>query len=159
MAPAPIKTMTLYSGPLSMYGAKTAKSIHLKENHMHPVRLRRLTLAVAWVAIFSSPLPTFSQTAPKAPRSGSQAAVALRDGQHDFDFKIGTWATHIRKLQKPLSGSSTWIEYNGTVAVRKVWDGRAALEEIAADGPSGRFEGLTLFLYNASAHQWSLNFA
>jgi hypothetical protein len=81
------------------------------------------------------------------------------DGQHDFDFNFGTWHTHMKRLQHPLSGSNTWIELNGTVVVRKVWDGRAQLEEVEADGPNGHFEDLGLFLYNPQAHQWSLNFA
>ncbi len=41
------------------------------------------------------------------------------------------------------------------MTVRKVWDGRAQLEEIEADTPSGHWEGMTLFLYNPSAHQWT----
>jgi hypothetical protein len=82
-----------------------------------------------------------------------------RDGQSDFDFNIGTWKTHIRRLQHPLSGLSDWTEMNGTVYVRKVWGGRAQLEEIEADGSGGHFEGLTLFLYNSQAHQWSQHFA
>jgi len=81
------------------------------------------------------------------------------DGQHDFDFNIGTWKTHILRLVKPLSGSKTWTELNGTVNVRKVWDGRAQIEEIEADGAAGHFEGFTLFLYNPNSHQWSMNFA
>lgn len=84
---------------------------------------------------------------------------AERDGQHDFDFNFGTWHTHIRRLQHPLSGSNSWIVLDGTVVVRKVWDGRGLLEEIEADGPNGHWEGLTLFLYNPQAHQWSENFA
>jgi hypothetical protein len=84
---------------------------------------------------------------------------AMRDGQHDFDFNIGTWRTHIKRLQHPLTGATTWVELNGTVKVRKVWDGHAQLEEIEADGPAGHFEGLTLFLYNPQSHQWSQNFA
>ena len=83
----------------------------------------------------------------------------ISDGQHDFDFNVGKWKTHIKRLQHPLTGSTTWIELNGTVTVRKVWDGRAQLEEIEADGPAGHFEGLTLFLYNPQSHQWSQNFA
>jgi hypothetical protein len=50
------------------------------------------------------------------------------------------------------------MELNGTVTVRKVWGGRAQLEEIEADGPKGHWEGLTLFLYNPEAHQWSQNY-
>jgi hypothetical protein len=88
----------------------------------------------------------------------SSHASKFRDGQHDF-FIVGKWKTHIRRLQHPLTGSTTWIELNGTATVLKVWDGRAQLEEIEADGPAGHFEGLTLFLSNPQSHQWSQNFA
>ena len=82
----------------------------------------------------------------------------LRDGQHDFDFNIGTWKIHTRLLLHPLMGSNDWVDLNGTVHVRKVWNGRAQLEEIEADGSTGHFEGLTLFLYNPQAHQWGQYF-
>jgi hypothetical protein len=82
-----------------------------------------------------------------------------RDGQQDFDFEIGTWKTHLRRLVHPLTGSTTWVEYEGTTVVRKVWNGRANLVELVADGPAGHFEGLNLRLYNPQSHQWSLNFA
>jgi hypothetical protein len=86
------------------------------------------------------------------------AVSPTRDGQHDFDFNFGVWRTHIRRVLDPLSGSTHSMELNGTVSVRKVWDGRAALEEIEADGPNGHWEGMTLFLYNPQAHQWSQSF-
>src|SRR5689334_24467862 len=86
-------------------------------------------------------------------------AIAQRDGQHDFDWEIGTWKTHLRRLQRPLSGSTTWVEYEGTTVVRKVWDGRANLVELDVSGPAGRIEGLSLRLYNPESRQWSLNFS
>lgn len=86
-------------------------------------------------------------------------ARAERDGQHDFDFEIGTWKTHLRRLLHPLTGSNQWVECNGTTVVRKVWNGRANLVELEADCPDGHFEGLNLRLYNPQSHQWSLNFA
>jgi hypothetical protein len=87
-----------------------------------------------------------------------QKTTTARDGQHDFDFNIGVWHTHIRRTLDPFSDSSTSIELNGTVTVRKVWGGRAQLEEIETDGPKGHWEGLTIFLYNPVAHQWSQSF-
>ena len=82
-----------------------------------------------------------------------------RDGRHDFDFEIGSWKTHLRRLQKPLTGSTTWVEYEGTTVVRKVWGGAANLVELDVQGPAGRIEGLSLRLYNPESRQWSLNFA
>lgn len=95
----------------------------------------------------------------QARSTGEPKASSQRDGQHDFDFNFGTWKTSMKRLQHPLTGSTRWVELTGTVVVRKVWDGRAQLEEVEADGPAGHFEDLGLFLYNPQAHQWSLNFA
>lgn len=84
---------------------------------------------------------------------------AQADGQHDFDWEIGTWKTHLRRLQRPLSGSTNWVEYDGTTVVSKVLDGRANLVELKVNGPAGRIEGLSLRLYNPESRKWSLNFA
>jgi hypothetical protein len=98
-------------------------------------------------------LPVNAADAPARPPD-----ITDRDGRHDFDFNVGVWRTHIKRILDPLSGSIRSIELNGTVTVRTVWDGRAELEEIEADGPNGHWEGLTLFLYNPDAHQWSQTF-
>ena len=82
-----------------------------------------------------------------------------RDGQRDFDFEIGTWTTRLSRLLRPLTGSTTWVEYAGTSVVRKVWDGRANLVELVVDGPAGHLEGLSLRLYNPETRRWSLNFS
>jgi hypothetical protein len=87
------------------------------------------------------------------------AEQRLRDGQHDFDFHIGTWHEHIRFIAQPLTGSNTWVEREGAVTVRKIWDGHANLEELVAGNPSAPFKGMTLLLYNPQAHQWSQSFA
>jgi hypothetical protein len=81
-----------------------------------------------------------------------------RDRQHDFDFNLGVWNSHITRAMNPLSAASDAFEMNGTVTVRKIWDGRALLEEIEADGPKGHWEGMTLFLYNPQSRQWNQSF-
>src|SRR5262252_8066892 len=84
-------------------------------------------------------------------------ATAPRDGAHDFDFHVGTWKTHVKRRLRPLTGSSEWAEYDGTTVVRKVWNGKANLVELEADGPKGRLELLSLRLYDPESRQWSLN--
>ena len=102
----------------------------------------------------------------RAQSAGSEASKTTRqqpdkqrNGQNDFDFEIGTWKTRLKRLMNPLTGSNTWIEYEGTTVVRKVWDGRANLVELNVKGAAGRIEALSLRLYNPESRQWSLNFA
>jgi hypothetical protein len=105
------------------------------------------------------PLQGFSQASSEAPKKDVQRAQDERDGQRDFDFEIGTWKTHLRRLLRPLTGSTTWVEYDGTTVVRTIWSGRANLVELIVDGPAGRIEALSLRLYNSKSRQWSLNFS
>jgi hypothetical protein len=89
----------------------------------------------------------------------AQAASPPRDGQHDFDFEFGVWRTHIRRLIHPLTGSTTWVDYDGTTMVREVWDGRANLVELDVSGSAGRIEGASLRLYDPRSRQWRINYS
>ena len=93
-------------------------------------------------------LAFLTQTAWAGQTTSSEGSAVTRDGQHDFDFSIGSWKTQVRRLIKPLSGSTEWVEGTGTVSTRKVWNGRADLEELTMDTPAGRLEGLALRLIN-----------
>lgn len=93
-----------------------------------------------------------------AGRSHSSHSLG-HDGQHDFDFNVGTWKTRIRILSQPLSGSTEWTRFDGTVVVRPLWGGKAEIEQIEADGTGGHFEGMTLFLYDTHAREWGQYFA
>jgi hypothetical protein len=81
-------------------------------------------------------------------------AQPARDGAHDFDFARGVWHTHATKVVDPFDGHSRTVVMDGTKTARALWNGRAWLEEIEADGPEGHWEGATLFTYNAKAGQW-----
>ncbi len=111
------------------------------------------TWEINWIAV-DTRMATDS-----AARVRPQEQIEERAGQHDFDFEFGTWKTDLSRLLHPLTGSHTWVRYEGATVVRKVWNGRANLVELEADGPAGHFEGLNLRLYNPQSHQWSLNFA
>ena len=105
------------------------------------------------IIFISSSGSVSAQTSPNSQRP------APRDGSHDFDFEISKWKTHLRRLIRPLTGSTTWVEYDGTTVVSKVWNGKANLVELDVSGSAGHIEALSLRLYNPESHQWSLNFA
>jgi hypothetical protein len=121
---------------------------------MKPIRRLKKFRLLLLLGPLLLPFATYAQTT-----QSDAPAAQLRDGQHDFDFHFGTWKTHIKRLVHPLSGSTEWVELNGTVAVQKIWDGRANLEEIDAGNATFHLKGLTLFLYNPQSHQWSQTFA
>jgi hypothetical protein len=84
------------------------------------------------------------------------------DGQnngHEFDFGIGAFKTHIKRLEHPLTGSNAWAEWSGTVVTRKLWDGGGNLEELSAGNATEHLQGITLRLYDAKTHQWNLYWA
>ena len=123
-----------------------------------PKHLRTYLLTCSLV-VASGPVQQFTQSNSESSRTTHQQTLKERDGQHDFDFEIGTWKTHLSRRLRPLTGSTTWVEYDGTTVVRKVWNGRANLVELEVDGPAGHIQGLSLRLYNPESRQWSLNFS
>src|SRR5438309_6799238 len=84
--------------------------------------------------------------------------VPQRDGAHDFDFIIGDWKAHVRRLPDRLVGSTTWIEYDGISNHKKLLDSNANFEEFEVDNPKQHLhiKAQTLRLYNPESHQWSI---
>lgn len=116
-------------------------------------------LLICILAVVLLPFHVVAQQKSEPVKDKSQVLPAAREGQRDFDFEIGTWRTHLKRLLHPLTGSSEWTEYEGTTVVSKIWSGTANLVELDVSGPSGRIEALSLRLYNPESGQWSLNFA
>jgi hypothetical protein len=116
-------------------------------------------LLLCSLGVFAHPFAALSQT-PSETQPPASTQADQRDGQHDFDFEIGTWKIHLSRLKDRLVGSKTWVSFDGDSVTRKVWDGRANLEEFESDNPAaGHIEGLTLRVYNLKTHQWSLYWA
>ena len=87
-----------------------------------------LLACVLFFGAYTGSVP--AQTDSGAAKVRSQTTTSEHDGQHDFDFALGTWKAHLKRLERPLTGSNTWVEFDGTFVTRKVWDGRATIEEV-----------------------------
>jgi len=83
---------------------------------------------------------------------------AQRDGSHDFDFLIGDWKAHVRRLPDRLNGSNRWDEYDGISNHMKLLDSNANFEEFEVDNPGKHLhiKAQTLRLYNPESRQWSI---
>jgi hypothetical protein len=110
------------------------------------------TWELNWIAV--------DRRVPEAELAKSAAEQNSEQEQpHDFEFELGSWSIHLKRLLHPLSGSKEWVEFNGTTVTRKVWGGRSQIEEFEVNNPSAHIEGLTLRLYEPQSHQWYLYWA
>ena len=74
----------------------------------------------------------------------------------DFDFLVGKWNVLNKRLKDRLSGSEEWIEFTGTLEVRKTLDGLANIDEYKTEVNGKHFEAVTIRLFNPSTELWSI---
>ena len=105
--------------------------------------------------LLMSPCSDAGPTPSAAPEA---QAPARRDGSHDFDFLIGDWKAHVKRLPERLVASNKWIEYDGISNHKKLLDTNANFEEFYVERPKEglKIKGQTLRMYNPETHQWSI---
>jgi len=84
--------------------------------------------------------------------------LAQRDGSRDFDFLMGDWKAHVRRLPDRLDNSNVWIEYDGISNHHKILDSNSNFEEfeVTSTDKTLHIKGQTLRLYNPASRQWSI---
>jgi hypothetical protein len=79
---------------------------------------------------------------------------------NDFDFLVGKWKMHNRRLNKRLEGNNEWTEFDSYDENSKILSGTADVDTYSTTEMPGmegkRFEGLTLRLFNPKTKLWSL---
>jgi len=65
-----------------------------------------LSLCSCFVVLL--PCPGSAQVSSSRATPSDQNVPTARDGQHDFDFELGAWTIHLKRLMHPLSGSTTF---------------------------------------------------
>jgi hypothetical protein len=114
--------------------------------------------ALLHLLVFASAL-SISFAAPlSAQTADNPALLPQRDGSHDFDFLIGDWKVHVRRLPDRLNNFNTWDEYDGISNHHKLLDSNANFEqfEVSSADKKLHIKGQTLRLYNPATRQWSI---
>ena len=123
---------------------------------MKSIRLGCILTAVMSAAFFIGKVPALSGF-PNSQVSANASTATQRDGSHDFDFLIGDWKAHVRRLPERLKGSNVWDEYNGISNHKKLLDSNANFEQFDVSSTDQlRIKAQTLRLYNPESHQWSI---
>ena len=85
-------------------------------------------------------------------------AAEIADGRHDFDFWMGTWRIHNRRLRARLAGSTEWDEFEARGQTWPMLNGLGNRDEFRTDfWPD--FVGMTLRLFDPAKRQWSIYWA
>jgi len=107
-------------------------------------------MLIMFIAVLS--VLCFAQTA------SNPVNLPQRDGSHDFDFLIGNWKAHVRRLPDRLNNSDTWVEYDGISNHKKILDSNANFEEfdVTSTDKKLHIKAQTLRLYNPVSRQWSI---
>lgn len=86
--------------------------------------------------------------------SGSARGTTAMGSAADFDFYVGTWKVHNRRLRSRLTGCDEWDEFPAVSVARSVLGGHGNVDEITF--PTLPLHGMTIRLYDAESEQWSL---
>jgi hypothetical protein len=86
------------------------------------------------------------------------AAATGAGGARDFDFWMGAWKIHNRRLRERLKGSTEWEEFAATCVARPILGGAANEDELRTEHAGG-FIGMTFRFFDAATGKWSLYWA
>ena len=81
------------------------------------------------------------------------------DGRHDFDFLVGEWHVHHRKLADMTDPHcDEWVEFDGVQWMRQTLGGLGNVDNLRIEKlPGGEtFEGMSLRLYDVEAGEWRI---
>jgi hypothetical protein len=76
------------------------------------------------------------------------------NGARNFDFILGEWTIHNRRLRRRWAGSEDWDAFPATAAAVPVLDGTGNIDHFRA--PERGILGLSLRLYDRDAQRWSI---
>ncbi|QNK03885.1 DUF1579 domain-containing protein [Dyella telluris] len=75
---------------------------------------------------------------------------------HDFDFLVGNWRSHHRKLRERLANSHDWEEFDGTLSMHELMDGHANVDDNVFYTKEGTYRGVGLRSYDPQTAQWAI---
>ena len=70
--------------------------------------------------------------------------VAPSSAVHDFDFYMGKWRVHHRRLVERLAGNDEWQEFEGTSEAWPILDGAGNIDDNVLELPAGTYRAISL---------------
>jgi len=77
-------------------------------------------------------------------------------GLRDFDFLMGAWRVFHRRLKARLAGSTTWEEFDGTCAARKILGAQGNIDDNVINIPGGTYRAATMRAFDPAMRRWAI---
>ena len=116
---------------------------------------RRVSTGVCLCVALVTPAVSVAQSSPGVAGSKNQAE-GIVPGLHDFDFLVGRWRVHHRKLKERLANNHEWIEFDGTLSSQPLMGGYANVDDDVFEVPGGTYRGVAPRSFDAKTGQWSI---
>jgi hypothetical protein len=79
--------------------------------------------------------------------------------KYDFDFYLGNWNLHNKRLKSRLDNCNEWIEFDATVKMYKVLNDMGNIDNIYTTFNGNPFEGMSIRFFNPETKLWSIHWA
>jgi hypothetical protein len=77
-------------------------------------------------------------------------------GLHDFDFLVGHWQAHHRKLKHRLENDNEWTEFDGTLFNQPLMGSYSNFDDTVLNVPGVPYRGVALRSFDPKTQQWSI---
>lgn len=77
----------------------------------------------------------------------------------DFDWYVGSWKIHNKKLKSRLSNATEWLEFEATDEAQPILNGLGKMNQFRRTVDGKPFEGMSLTLFNPTSKLWSIYWA
>jgi hypothetical protein len=75
---------------------------------------------------------------------------------HDFDFLMGTWNVHHRRLKTRLAGDDTWQTFTGTCIAQPMLGGAGNVDDNVLHHPDGSYRALAVRSFDTATKLWAI---
>ncbi len=75
---------------------------------------------------------------------------------HDFDFLVGKWRIHHRRLKDRLANSHEWVEFEGTCEMWMTMNGHGTMDDNFIGLPGDSYHAMGIRGYDPKTQTWAI---